>query len=63
MDMRAALFGLALVLTLAAAAAAQNDIRRVDFKNFTYKAFCAGEDREEVTVKNGEFSSEKQMDG
>jgi hypothetical protein len=38
-------------------------IRKVDFKNFTYEPSCAGEDRTKVTVKNGEFSSEKQTDG
>jgi hypothetical protein len=43
---------------------AQGDIRQVDFKNFTYPAgFCAGEDREEITVRGGEFSEEKEVDG
>ena len=49
----------------AATAKAQVDqqIRSVDFKNFTYQPDCAGEDTKKVTVKNGEFSSEKQADG
>ena len=49
----------------AATAKAQTDqqIRSVDFKNFTYQPDCAGEDTKKVTVKNGEFSSEKQADG
>jgi hypothetical protein len=38
-------------------------IRKVDFKNFTYDAMCAGEESQKVTVTNGEFSSEKQEDG
>lgn len=38
-------------------------IRNVDFKNFTYQPYCAGEDTQKVTVKNGEFSEEKEMDG
>lgn len=42
---------------------AQSDIRRVDFKNFTYSAVCSGETPDKVTVKDGEFSSEKQEDG
>ena len=42
---------------------AQGDIRAVDFKNFTYSAHCAGETASKVTVKNGEFSEEKQQDG
>jgi len=33
-------------------------IRKVDFKNFTYEPFCAGEDATKVTVKNGEYSKE-----
>ena len=39
------------------------DIRKVDFKNFTYEPQCAGEDTQKVTVKNGEFSREKQEEG
>lgn len=41
----------------------QADIRKVDFKNFTYPAYCASEDAENVTVKDSEFSQEKQMEG
>ena len=44
-------------------ATAQTDITKVDFKNFTYPAFCAGEKPENVTVKDGEFSKETQEDG
>lgn len=33
-------------------------IRKVDFKNFEYEPFCAGEEPEKVTVKNGEYSKE-----
>jgi hypothetical protein len=40
---------------------AQSDIRRIDFKNFTYHPHCAGEETETIKVKNGEFSREKQM--
>jgi hypothetical protein len=41
-----------------------NEIRKVDFKNFTYQPYCVGaEDQaESVTVKNGEFSEEKKVD-
>ncbi|HQU83526.1 MAG TPA: hypothetical protein PKY59_10390 [Pyrinomonadaceae bacterium] len=42
---------------------AQSDIRKVDFQNFTYEPYCAGEETEKITVKNGEFSREKEMDG
>ncbi len=54
------------VLALAAASgvSAQNDIKSVDFKNFTYDAeFCGGEEGVRITVKDGEFSEEKEMDG
>lgn len=44
---------------------AQDEIRKVDFKNFTYEPYCVGVDdkAEKVTVKNGEFKEEKEMDG
>jgi hypothetical protein len=38
-------------------------IRKIDFKNFTYEPECASEDVRKITVKNGEFSSEKQEEG
>ncbi|HEY2866698.1 MAG TPA: hypothetical protein VGJ02_06370 [Pyrinomonadaceae bacterium] len=49
----------------AGTAKAQTDqqIRSVDFKDFTYQPDCAGEESKKVTVKNGDFSSEKQEDG
>lgn len=42
---------------------AQSNIRSVDFKNFTYDAFCVGEEIEKITVRDGEFSKETQEDG
>jgi hypothetical protein len=42
---------------------AQRSVREVDFKNFTYAPYCVGETPENITVKNGEFSEEKQEDG
>ena len=42
---------------------AQGDIHKVDFKNFTYLAQCIYETPQKVTVKNGEFSEEKQEEG
>jgi hypothetical protein len=61
--MRHPLFAFLFILSVAAFAAAQRDIRAVDFRNFTYAAYCASDETENVTVKNGEFSSEKQADG
>ena len=43
--------------------ALDQQIRKVDFKNFTYQPGCTYEDKKNITVKNGEFSSEKQEDG
>ena len=65
MTKRSRRFHLVLVLVLLSYAAVigQTDIRKVDFKNFTFKAYCAGEAPEIVTVKNGEFSKETPMDG
>ena len=40
-----------------------DQIRKVDFKNFTYRPSCVYDDNKNVTVKNGEFSKEKQEDG
>lgn len=56
-------FSVVVLLFVAASAFAQGGIRKVDFRNFTYEPSCAGEDTTKVTVKNGEFSSEKQEDG
>ncbi len=53
---------IAIVLLAGFAANAQSDVHKVDFKNFTYTPYCAGEDTQKVTVKNGEFSSEKKVD-
>jgi hypothetical protein len=43
-------------------ALAQGDIRRIDFNNFTYAPYCGGEEPKEVTVKNAEFSGERQTE-
>jgi hypothetical protein len=55
---------LAILITVftTLAANAQSDIRRVDFKNFTFEPFCASDETEKVTVKDGEFYREKQME-
>ena len=52
-----------LLLMLGASAIAQNDIHAIDFQNFTYSAFCAGDSPETLTVKNGEYSKETPQDG
>jgi hypothetical protein len=52
-----------LFIVTASVISAQTGIRSVDFKNFTYEPHCAGEDTTKVTVKNGSFSEEKQMEG
>lgn len=49
-----------IVLSAAAAAVGQADIRKIDFKNFTYDAYCASDTTEKVTVKDGEFFKETQ---
>lgn len=57
------LFIFSLAMLFAPSAFGQLDITKVDFKNFTYQPYCAGEDTRKVTVKNGEFSEEKEADG
>lgn len=56
-----------ILLLAGVAAHAQSDIRKVDFKNFTFQPSCTdmedGKNAEKITVKDGEFSREKQMDG
>ena len=54
---------ISLMLLWSATVAAQGDIRKVDFKNFTYLAHCLGETPENIKVKNGEYSKETQEDG
>ncbi len=53
-----------IVFLLSLPAYAQNSIRDVDFKNFTYSPdFCGREDKRKITVLKGEFSEEKEVDG
>jgi hypothetical protein len=40
-------------------AEAENQIRKIDFKNFTYEPYCVGEDKQKITVKNGEYTLDK----
>jgi len=48
-----------LVCALSLSTFAQGDIRKVDFKNFTYSILdLSGEAREKITVKDGEFDRE-----
>ena len=42
---------------------ADQGIRKIDFKNFTYKPFCVGDEPKNITVKDGEFLEEKQEEG
>lgn len=42
---------------------AQSDVKNIDFSNFTYQPFCAGEDPQKITVKDNEFSETKEVDG
>ena len=51
------------VLSASAIGAAQADIHKVDFKNFTYSAMCVGDKPQRITVRNGEFSKETPMEG
>lgn len=54
-----------VILISAAAFFAQNDIRDVDFKNFTYEPYCAGPDdsTRPVTVKDGILFEQTEVDG
>src|SRR5215212_2165008 len=38
---------------------AENQIRKIDFKNFTYEPYCVGEEKRKITVKNGEYTLNK----
>jgi hypothetical protein len=51
------------LLICAAGTAAQTNIRQVDFGNFSYPAFCAGEESETITVEESEYAYEKEEDG
>ena len=52
-----------IVLGFAISVTAQTDLRNVDFKNFAYEPSCAPDEMKKITVKNGNFSQEKQMEG
>jgi len=54
---------LCTILILSASAFAQNDIRKINFQNFTYDAdYCGGEGERKITVKDGKFFEEKKVD-
>ncbi|HEY0460138.1 MAG TPA: hypothetical protein VGC97_13455 [Pyrinomonadaceae bacterium] len=40
-------------------AKAQDEIRKIDFKNFIYEPYCAGEGTQKITVKKGEYTLDK----
>lgn len=61
--MRYFVYTCVVLLAMKVAVFSQNDVRRVDFKNFTYVGVCVSDTGEKVTVTNGEFSEEKQADG
>lgn len=61
--MNRSIFATFVLLAFTTYAASQSDIRSVDFKNFTYSAHCLSETAADITVKDGEFLEEKQMDG
>ena len=52
-----------IAIATAGLAFGQTGIRGIDFKNFTYPAHCISETPSKITVKDGEFSEEKQEDG
>src|SRR5215467_14260222 len=56
-----AMYALCLALGLAQDKSA-NDIHRIDFRNFTYRPLCFGEEPSTIRVKNGSFDS-KDKDG
>lgn len=62
--MKKFIFLLSITLFLSISALAQNDIRKIDFKNYTYSPdFCGGEDKQKITVKDGKFFEEKTTNG
>jgi hypothetical protein len=61
--MRKTLLILIAVFIFCEANVAQSSIQSVDFNNFTYSAYCAGELAEKITVRSGEYSKETQQDG
>lgn len=57
-------FSLLLFLLISAGATfGQTSIRDVDLRNFTYEPYCTGATPDKITVKNSEFSEEKQEEG
>ena len=61
--MRNLILSILFLIFIVTTADAQTEIRRIDFKNFTFEPFCASEEASKVSVKNGEFYEEKQMVG
>jgi len=52
-----------VILSLLSIAFGQANIRSIDFKNFTYRPYCSGENTLSVRVKDGEYLQETPQDG
>jgi hypothetical protein len=65
--MKNLIFLFCTIFLLTASLFAQNDIRKVDFNNFTYEPTCTGDLSDEpygrITVKNGTISNIKEVNG
>jgi hypothetical protein len=61
--MRGTISTLLILIGITITVSAQNGIRGVDFKNFTYVPSCAPDELKKVTVKNGTFYQAKQFEG
>jgi hypothetical protein len=59
--MRIAIFALVILVSVFTILGQEN-IRKIDFRNFTYEALCVGVEAETITVKDGEFYEEKKED-
>jgi hypothetical protein len=60
--MKKVILAVIFLLSLSALTFAQNNIRQIDFNNFTYQTFCADEDLRQIPVKNSEFLQESQTE-
>lgn len=60
--MKKIILAVIFLLSFSALTLAQNNIRQIDFNNFTYPSFCGDEEAKPIAVKNSEFFQETVAD-
>jgi hypothetical protein len=59
-SMKIAILSFLLIVALCSVTTAQSDIHKIDFRNFSYSAYCAGDEPVKIHVRKGKFLNRSQ---